>query len=213
MSNEILLVDDTPSNGEIVTSDAFDIIRNLHYKVSMEDTPRSFIKNRQGVDYVEVGYMKKMADKHYPGWSWTIVRTETLGSEAFMVHGRLKWFEGGIWREGDMTAAHRIAKKRGSNEFVDVGNDIKSANTDCIKKAFNMYLNIADDVYRNRVEDTSLSQEEIDFLYKQMEGLNEEWKEKISLSIEDGNIEKGDIDKVVAKIELIKKETKGKDNE
>ena len=213
MSNEILLVDDTPSNGEIVTSDAFDVIRNLHDKVSMEDTPRSFIKNKMGVDYVEVGYMKKMADKHYPGWSWTIVRTETLGSEAFMVHGRLKWFEGGIWREGDMTAAHRIAKKRGSNEFVDVGNDIKSANTDCIKKAFNMYLNIADDVYRNRVEDTSLSQEEIDFLYKQMEGLNEEWKEKISLSIEDGNIEKGDIDKVVAKIELIKKETKGKDNE
>jgi|TARA_R100000084_G_scaffold72712_1_gene32435 hypothetical protein len=213
MSNEILLVDDTPSNGEIVTSDAFDVIRNLHDKVSMEDTPRSFIKNKMGVDYVEVGYMKKMADKHYPGWSWTIVRTETLGSEAFMVHGRLKWFEGGIWREGDMTAAHRIMKKRGSNEFVDVGNDIKSANTDCIKKAFNMYLNIADDVYRNRVEDTSLSQEEIDFLYKQMEGLNEEWKEKISLSIEDGNIEKGDIDKVVAKIELIKKETKGKDNE
>jgi len=213
MSNEILLVDDAPSNGEIVTSDAFDVIRNLHEKVSMEDTPRSFIKNKMGVDYVEVGYMKKMADKHYPGWSWTIVRTETLGSEAFMVHGRLKWFEGGIWREGDMTAAHRIMKKRGSNEFVDVGNDIKSANTDCIKKAFNMYLNIADDVYRNRVEDTSLSQEEIDFLYKQMEGLNEEWKEKISLSIEDGNIEKGDIDKVVAKIELIKKETKGKDNE
>ena len=213
MSNEILLVDDTPSNGEIVTSDAFDIIRNLHDKVSMEDTPRSFIKNKMGVDYVEVGYMKKMADKHYPGWSWTIVRTETLGSEAFMVHGRLKWFEGGIWREGDMTAAHRIAKKRGSNEFVDVGNDIKSANTDCIKKAFNMYLNIADDVYRNRVPDTSLSQEEIDFLYKQMEGLNEEWKEKISFSIEDGSIEKADIDKVVAKIKLIKKETKGKDNE
>ena len=213
MSNDILLVDDTPSNGEIITNDAFDIIRNLHDEVSMEDTPRSFIKNKMGVDYVEVGYMKKMADKHYPGWSWTIVRTETLGSEAFMVHGRLKWFEGGIWREGDMTAAHRIMKKRGSDEFVDVGNDIKSANTDCIKKAFNMYLNIADDVYRNRVEDTSLSQEEIDFLYKQMEGLNEEWKEKISLSIEDGNIEKGDIDKVVAKIELIKKETKGKDNE
>ena len=213
MSNEILLVDDTPSNGEIVTSDAFDVIRNLHDKVSMEDTPRSFIKNKMGVDYVEVGYMKKMADKHYPGWSWTIIRTETLGSEAFMVHGRLKWFEGGIWREGDMTAAHRIMKKRGSNEFVDVGNDIKSANTDCIKKAFNMYLNIADDVYRNRVPDTSLSQEEIDFLYKQMEGLNEEWKEKISFSIEDGSIEKADIDKVVAKIKLIKKETKGKDNE
>ena len=213
MSNELVLTETVTSDGTIITSDTFDVIRDQHHEVSMIDTPRSFIKNKMGVDYVEVGYMKKMADKHYPGWSWTIVRTETLGSEAFMVHGRLKWFEGGIWREGDMTAAHRIAKKRGSNEFVDVGNDIKSANTDCIKKAFNMYLNIADDVYRNRVPDTSLSEKEIDFLYKQMEGLNEEWKEKISFSIEDGSIEKADIDKVVAKIKLIKNETKGKDNE
>ena len=204
MSNEILLVDDTPSNGEIVTSDAFDVIRNLHDKVSMEDTPRSFIKNKMGVDYVEVGYMKKMADKHYPGWSWTIVRTETLGSEAFMVHGRLKWFEGGIWREGDMTAAHRIMKLRDKEGFVDVGNDIKSANTDAMKKAFNMYMNIADDVYRNRVEDTSLSQEDIDYIYAEMESLSDEWKGKISLSIENGDIEKNDIAKVINKINQIK---------
>ena len=207
MSNNISLVDETPMNGAIVTSDSFDIIRNLHEEVSMEDTPKSFIKNKMGFDYVEYSYMRKLADKHYPGWSWTIISTETLGREAFMVHGRLKWFEGGIWREGDCTAAHRIQKKRNSDSFVDVGNDIKSANTDCIKKAFNMYLNIADDVYRNRVEDTSLSQEDIDLLYEEMEGLNDEWKEKISLSIESGDIEKGDIDKVIARINQIKEET------
>ena len=67
-----------------------------------------------------------------------------------------------------------------------------------------MYLNISDDVYRNRVEDTSLSQDDIDFLYKEMEGLSDEWKEKISLSIEDGNIEKGDIEKVTNRINQIK---------
>jgi hypothetical protein len=191
-------------NGAIIQQDVFDTIRELHDKVSMEDTPRSFIKNKMGLDYVEYSYMRKLADKFYPGWSWTIISTETLGSEAFMVHGRLKWFEGGIWREGDCTAAHRIQKKRNSDSFVDVGNDIKSANTDCIKKAFNMYLNIADDVYRNRVEDTSLSQEDIDYLYEQMEGLDDEWKEKISLSVESGDIEKGDIDKVVSRINQIK---------
>ena len=204
MSNDILLVDDTPSNGEIITNDAFDIIRNLHDEVSMEDTPRSFIKNKMGVDYVEVGYMKKMADKYYPGWSWTIIRTETLGSEAFMVHGRLKWFEGGIWREGDMTAAHRIQKLRDKDGFVDVGNDIKSANTDAMKKAFNMYMNIADDVYRNRIEDTSLSRDDIDYINTEMEGLSDEWIGKISLSIENGDIEKNDIAKVINKINQIK---------
>ena len=209
MSNNISLVDETPMNGAIVTSDSFDIIRNLHEEVSMEDTPKSFIKNKMGVDYVEYSYMRKLADKHYPGWSWTIISTETLGSEAFMVHGRLKWFEGGIWREGDCTAAHRIQKKRNSDNFVDVGNDIKSANTDCIKKAFNMYLNIADDVYRNRVEDTSLSQEEIEYLYGEIDGLDDEWKEKISLSIDNGDIEKGDISKVISRINQIKENMNG----
>ena len=71
-----------------------------------------------------------------------------------------------------------------------------------------MYLNIADDVYRNRVEDTSLSQEDIDLLYKEMDGLNDEWKEKISLSIESGDIEKNDIDKVITRINQIKEEAK-----
>ena len=61
-----------------------------------------------------------------------------------------------------MVAAHRIQKKRGTNEFVDIGNDIKAANTDCMKKALNMYLNIADDVYRNQIEDLELSDSEKD---------------------------------------------------
>ena len=196
-------------NGAIIQQDVFDTIRELHDKVSMEDTPRSFIKNKMGLDYVEYSYMRKLADKFYPGWSWTIISTETLGSEAFMVHGRLKWFEGGIWREGDCTAAHRIQKKRNSDSFVDVGNDIKSANTDCIKKAFNMYLNIADDVYRNRVEDTSLSQEEIEYLYGEIDDLDDEWKEKISLSIENGDIEKGDISKVMSRINQIQENMNG----
>ena len=209
MSSEIALVEEIPTNGAVITSDTFDVIRDLHEKVSMEDTPRSFIKNKMGVDYVEYSYMRKLADKFYPGWSWTIISTETLGSEAFMVHGRLKWFEGGIWREGDCTAAHRIQKKRNSDNFVDVGNDIKSANTDCIKKAFNMYLNIADDVYRNRVEDTSLSQEEIEYLYGEIDGLDDEWKEKISLSIDNGDIERGDISKVISRINQIKENMNG----
>jgi|TARA_Y100001951_G_scaffold68734_1_gene55641 hypothetical protein len=209
MSSDIALVEEIPTNGAVITSDTFDVIRDLHEKVSMEDTPRSFIKNKMGVDYVEYSYMRKLADKFYPGWSWTIISTETLGSEAFMVHGRLKWFEGGIWREGDCTAAHRIQKKRNSDNFVDVGNDIKSANTDCIKKAFNMYLNIADDVYRNRVEDTSLSQEEIEYLYGEIDGLDDEWKEKISLSIDNGDIEKGDISKVISRINQIKENMNG----
>ena len=81
------------------------------------------------MDYVEYSYMREIADKHYPGWSWTVIKTEFAGTEAYVVHGRLKWFDNGVWREGDSTAAHRVQKKRGSSDYVDLGNDIKAANT------------------------------------------------------------------------------------
>jgi hypothetical protein len=135
-------------------------ITEKHKKVSRIKTPKPFIKKKMGLDYVEFSYMRDIADKEFPGWSWTIEKTEVLGSEAFVVQGRLSWYDEGIWRKADMVAAHRIQKKRGTNEFVDIGNDVKASNTDCIKKAFNMYLNIADDVYRNQVEDLELSDEQ-----------------------------------------------------
>ena len=181
-------------------------ITELHHKVSMEDTPKTFIKRKVRQDYVEIAYMKKLADKYFAGWSWTIINTEVLGSEAYVVHGRLKWYEGGIWREGDMTAAHRIQKlKNDSSKFSDIGNDIKAANTDCMKKAFNMYMNIADDVYKNRVD--PLTQEDIDYIYKEMEGLKEEWKTQISNSIKNGDIERADILRVINKINRLKEES------
>jgi hypothetical protein len=203
MSSEVQIIE---SPTEIITDIGLNLIRDLHESVSNLDTPKSFVKNKMGTDYVEYSYMRSVADKYYPGWSWTIVNTDNLGSEAFMVHGRLKWYEGGIWRLGDMTAAHRIMQKRDGSGFVDVGNDIKSANTDCIKKAFNMYLNIADDVYRNRVEDPSLSKEDIETLTAEMEGLDEEWKVKISSSIENGDVEKRDMSKVISRINQLKEE-------
>ena len=135
-------------------------ITDKHKSVSNIATPKPFVKKKMGMEYVEYSYMREVADKEFPGWSWIIVKTENLGSEAYVIHGRLKWYDEGIWREGDMTAAHRIQKKRGTNEFVDIGNDIKAANTDCIKKAFNFYLNIADDVYRNQIEDMELSDDQ-----------------------------------------------------
>ena len=156
-SNEIVVADNQTIS---VTNTIKQAITDKHKSVSRIKTPKPFIKKKMGLDYVEFSYMREIADKEYPGWSWTIEKTEVLGSEAYVVHGRLLWYDEGIWRKADMVAAHRIQKKRGTNEFVDIGNDVKAANTDCIKKAFNMYLNIADDVYRNQVEDLELSDEQ-----------------------------------------------------
>ena len=198
------------NNGELMvvdkqTLDAVNKVRKSitkkHKSVSNISTPKPFVKKKMGLDYVEYSYMREIADKEYPGWGWTIIKTETLGNEAYVVHGRLKWYDEGIWREGDMTAAHRIQKKRGTDEFVDIGNDIKSANTDCIKKAFNFYLNIADDVYRNQVEDMKLSDDQINTLIESAAKVSEDRLSEVTELINDQTIHRANYKASMAKLQ------------
>lgn len=174
-------------------------ITEHHKYVSDIETPKPYIKKKAGMDYVEIGYMKGIADKEFPGWSWTIINSEALGSEAYVVHGRLEWYDNGTMRKGDMVAAHRIQTKRGTTEFVDVGNDIKAANTDCMKKAFNMYLNISDDVYRNQIEDMELSDDKVKKILKTAK------KAGMDTVIED-KIDNGEIHGMNYKVSLAKLE-------
>ena len=181
-------------NTDIVASNlnqvnlALQEITKIHDDVSAIKTPKAYIKKKMDMDYVEIGYMKKVAEKHYPGWSWEVIKTEFAGTEAYVVHGRLKWYDNGVQRVGDMTAAHRIQKKRGTQEYVDLANDIKSANTDCMKKAFNMYMNIADDVYRNQVEDTELTVDQCNELISLARDISDEEGAKIKILLEEGTI-------------------------
>jgi len=197
MNKEIMLTDTSSLN---VINEALKEITSKHKKVSNIVTPSPYIKKKMGMEYVEYSYMREVADKEYPGWSWTIITTENLGSEAFVIHGRLKWFDSGVWREGDMTAAHRIQKKRGTAEFVDIGNDVKAANTDCIKKAFNMYLNIADDVYRNQVDDYELSDEDKEEMLLAAGSISDDKLKQITGLINDMVIHKGNYKSSMAKL-------------
>ena len=184
MTNELQIIEQPAVIKEVNT--ALKAITKKHKKVSNIPTPKAFIKKKMGMDYVEYSTMRDVADKEYPGWSWTIISSESLGSEAYVVHGRLKWYDCGVWREGDMVAAHRIQKKKGTTEFVDVGNDIKSANTDCIKKALNQYMNICDDVYKNQVDDPELNDDQIETL-RQL-AIKAQITEKVMGQIKNGEV-------------------------
>ena len=203
MSNNM----ENSKNGELITYDKKELaavrkaITDKHKHVSELKTPGPYVKKKQGMDYVEYSYMREIADKEFPGWSWTIEKTEVLGSEAYVVHGRLKWFDEGIWRQGDMCAAHRIQKKRGVDEFVDIGNDVKAANTDCIKKAFNMYMNICDDVYRNQVEDFELSDEQKDEIVEAAASVSESRLQDILELVKDQVIHNGNYKSSLAKLQ------------
>ena len=182
-------------------------VTNQHSKVSDMKTPKAFVRKVMGLDYVEIGYMKAIADKEFPGWSWEIINSEALGSAAYVVHGRLKWYDNGVMRIGDMVAAHRIQIKKGSsNEFVNVGNDIKSANTDCMKKALNMYMNIADDIYKNQFEDPELTTIQIDQLRVYADEISQSKLETINKLIEDGIINNSNYKGSLAKLKREAKE-------
>ena len=178
---------------------ALKVITKHHKKVSKIKTPKAFIKQKMGMDNVEYSVMRDIADNEYPGWSWTVVKTEFAGTEAYVVHGRLKWFDNGVWREGDVTASHRIQKKRGTDEYVDLGNDIKAANTDCIKKAFNMYMNICDDVYRNQVEDPILTDKQKKDIADA--ALKVDMHDKVMKQVEDGDLNAMNFKASMAKLE------------
>jgi len=175
-------------NGEnIEVKEALSEVTNQHNKISNMKTPKAFVRKVMKLDYVEIGYMKAIADKEFPGWSWEIISSEALGSAAYVVHGRLKWYDNGVMRIGDMVAAHRIQIKKGTNnEFVNVGNDIKSANTDCMKKALNMYMNIADDIYKNQFENPELTTIQIDQLKMYAKKISESKYKHINNLIKDG---------------------------
>ena len=106
-----------------------------------------------------------------------------------------------------MVAAHRIQKKReSSKDFVNVGNDIKAANTDTLKKAFNMYMNIADDVYRNQIEDLNLTEEEIEEIMRL--AIDAGKGTTIAEKLDNGEIHGANKKGVIAKLERLSNDNK-----
>lgn len=197
---------------------ALKAITRKHKKVSGLKTPRAYIKKKMGLDYVEIGYMKNLADKEYPGWSFTVVDDEylyqeILGAEKlikyliyYKVHGRLKWYDCGVWREGDYTAAHRIQheKKGRRHDYTDIGNDTKAAVTDCIKKALNVYMNICDDIYKNQIdEDVELKDIQVTELEELASKIDVETHSLIHMKIEKGEINQLNYEGSKAKLERL----------
>ena len=177
-----------------------------HEEISMLDTPKVYVKQQQGFDYVDEGYMRHLLNKHYPVWKWEIVKYEFIGDKAILVHGKLTINDNGIERSFDSIDAHRIASN--DKGYVDIGNDLKSANTDCFKVAVNRLCNIADDVYRKRVEDISLSDDQIKEIQTELKKIKDNKKvvEKIRNSIEQMTINTTNFEATIRKIETLKQE-------
>ena len=191
----------------VASSEIEDAIRDKHKEISFTDTPKYYVKEKQGFDYVDEGYMRHVLNQNYPVWNWEIIKYELLGSEWVAVQGRLTVYDNGISRKYDSISSHRIQKKRDSDEFVDIGNDMKAANTDAFKVAVNRLCNVSDDVYRKRIESAELSEKQSIYIRDLAKQAN--MLERIDLSISSGSIHKFNASRTIDQLKDIVSKQKG----
>lgn len=159
-------------------------IKNRHDGVSKETTSPLYVQKRPGkgggtFDFVNEGYMRQILNDNYPVWSWEVIKYEFLGKEAVAVHGRLMIVEDGSPRYFDALAAHQMSVSRETGVYIDLGNDMKSANTEAFKVACNRLCNISDDVYRKSV----LSKAQLDTIEGVIGDLDGQTRRKVRESI------------------------------
>jgi len=177
-----------------------DVLINKHQQVSETPTPSDVVKSRNGFDYVDEGYMRWRLNQHYPIWSWEVIKYETLGDKAIVVHGRLKVMDEGVPRSFDSVAAHRIAVSRNGSGYVDLGNDLKAANSDAFKVAVNRLCNVADDVYRKQYVDKSLDEIQANALMDVIQDLDKLEADQVYSALQSGKINQDNYDKVMSKL-------------
>ena len=188
------------TNGSLVEVE--DVIQSRHNFVSKVSTPRAFIKDKGGFDYVDEAYMRNQLNTHYPIWKWEIIKYEFIGDKAISLHGRLTIVDHGIERHFDSVAAHRIASNQ--KGYVDLGNDLKAANSDCFKVAVNRLCNIADDVYRKLIPNLELSDEQKERITNALDGIDHITIGKVKEGMENLSINSTNYEATIRKLEQIK---------
>ena len=175
-----------------------------HKDISSTDTPKPYIETRaDGFDYVDEGYMRALLNEHFPIWNWEIKKYEILGDVEIIVHGKLIVVDEGLPRTFDAVASHRIAKNQ--KGYVNISNNLKSANTDAFKVAVNRLCNIADDVYRKQMIDYNLNDSQISNIEEILSGIGDsDLTDKIKDEVDSLGINSQNYESTIKKLNNIK---------
>ena len=202
--NTMVSIDANDIESQSTLVDIEDVLQSKHDFVSNIPTPKVFVKDKGGFDYVDEAYMRNQLNSHYPIWKWEIIKYEFIGDKVISLHGRLTIIDHGVERHYDSVAAHRIATNQ--KGYVDLGNDLKAANSDCFKVAVNRLCNIADDVYRKIIPDLTLSQEQKDAINGLLDGVDSKMVDKIKAGMEDLSINSINYKATIIRLEQIKEQ-------
>jgi hypothetical protein len=114
-------------------------------------TPAKFIKQRPAKgggkwDYVPVGYVTKILNLMF-GFDWTFeIKQEIIQGNEAIVKGSLSVTIGGKVVTKQQYGNKDIMKRKDNGEPLSLGNDLKAAASDALKKCASM-LGVAADVY------------------------------------------------------------------
>jgi hypothetical protein len=142
----------------------------------LKKTPSQYVKQRPAKgggqwDYVTGGYVKKCLNLLF-GWDWDfeIVEQMVMNGEA-IVKGRLTCRTAGKTIVKMQFGNKDVMCKKGTTDPLSIGNDLKAAATDCLKKCA-AEIGIAADIYNKEdfrevnVDTKKASLEEIQELYE-----------------------------------------------
>src|SRR6056297_1976586 len=122
-------------------------------KTLLKKTPKKYVKQRPAKgggkwDYVTGGYVKKCLNIMF-GWDWDFEIMDEkimLESKEVIVKGKLTCRSNGKTIVKMQYGNKDIIFKRGSSTPLSIGNDLKSASTDALKKCASE-IGIAADIY------------------------------------------------------------------
>jgi hypothetical protein len=147
---------------------------------------RLIILKKGQYDAVSIAYMKDRLNYYFPGWSWESPPSalQVLGIEWVTTSGVLciidpfliQWGVIPPIRRYYSTDAKRITHRatprkekdkvtgklvdiippHSADTIVDLSNDVKIVNTNCLKKAIQMLTGIGDDVYKYTIEEDGM---------------------------------------------------------
>ena len=151
MKNELALV-----SAEDLSLVGKNILNEHQLQFILKRTPKQYVKTRPGKgggqwEYVTVGYVKKCLNLMF-GWSWNfeIIEEKILFGEV-IVKGKLTCVSNGEtivkMQYGNKDIVYRRDTDKDGNRIpLSIGNDLKSAASDCLKKCASD-IGIASDIY------------------------------------------------------------------
>jgi len=146
MSNDLALIVD--SDLSLVDNNS---LNAKQLSLILKNTPKQYVHTRPAKgggnwDYVTGGYVKKCLNLMF-GWDWSfeIIEEKIMHGEA-IVKGKLTCNSGGRSIVKMQYGNKDIMCKKGTEIPLSIGNDLKAAATDCLKKCA-AEIGIAADIY------------------------------------------------------------------